>query len=366
MLSYSDKLEKYVRNNVFSKILLDTKRYRIYGSFKNKIPYITDIDVVNTVHPEINKNNIYQKIIELIERIQENKSILLAYILCGTDHRFDVDNGSEQEIKQIKNILDANYGAKIDEITQKYGNDKNKMIYYLNELLRGHQGIKWSIDEIKNNSKTLPGNITIMLTDAINSNYRLVMFYYVKIGPTMIGVDVSVIYDIEDSLELKNNYGKRLANTSKYSTNYFDKLYSLRNYFKMHKNNIAYKELEDVIENKFGLYKQLMNRINIYRRLYDSGYMTMDSGTDLVKYILRGIPLLPNFTTNLTKKINETNKLYQWKLLLQELLTELDANVSIQSKDYFFKYLDMLPLEDKKIYYENNTNQNRIKKMILY
>jgi hypothetical protein len=55
----------FIRKKILLKILLIPEKYIIKGSFRIKIPYVTNIDVIREVYPEINENNIYEKILLL-------------------------------------------------------------------------------------------------------------------------------------------------------------------------------------------------------------------------------------------------------------------------------------------------------------
>src|SRR5437762_1886822 len=106
MLIYTYKLEKYIKNKIFRTILLAPDKYTIKGSFRRKIPYVTDIDVVNEVYPEINRTNIYLHLKKLVENVLSQKDrIILAYAKCGVDERFKLKNGTDEEIYWIKPLL---------------------------------------------------------------------------------------------------------------------------------------------------------------------------------------------------------------------------------------------------------------------
>src|SRR5277367_3613824 len=102
MLIYSYKLEKYIMGKFFHKILLLPNSYVIKGSFRRKIPYITDIDIVNKVYPVINRGTIYQRLIDLVNVVHQDDDIIMVQITCGTDGRFKVTDANPKEISQIK------------------------------------------------------------------------------------------------------------------------------------------------------------------------------------------------------------------------------------------------------------------------
>ena len=385
IFTYSPELETYIKKNIFPIILLNTKKYYIIGSFKRKIPYVTDVDVINNAFPDVNKNNITEKILNLIDK--KNPNIILAYVSCGMDDRFTIKNNFDDEIERIKLLLNDSDIQKINDICKKYYNNEGARNYYIDGILNRYRKIRWIPTEIKENKKKMPGNIIISFIDTVAKYSRLTLFYYINVGPCMIGFDISVIYDNDSSSRAKSVevYVNQLADASKYSSDYFEKLYSLRNYFGNVKNIKTFNELDRIIEHKLGLYKQLLNRITVYRRLYESNNITVKNGTEIVKYIIMCIPHLPfldkmnnhidnNITDSATEIIesdqnhqkiktivkqienisNENNnkKIDMWNIQLKKLYEELEFLVSDLSKPYFFKYIEKIPKEDASKFYE--------------
>nr|QZX42987.2 transcription initiation factor TFIIB [Mimivirus sp.] len=133
MLIYTYKLEKYVRTKIFPKILLipDKNRYIIKGSFRRRVPFVTDIDIVNNVYPEISRENIYDEIIKLVNNIQSDPNIILAYLSCGTDERFKISTGSSKELSNIQSLLPDNEKNEFQLVLNKYHNDQQKSYFIL-------------------------------------------------------------------------------------------------------------------------------------------------------------------------------------------------------------------------------------------
>ena len=368
MLIFTYKMEKYVKKILVPKLLIDPNKYVIKGSFRRRIPYVTDIDIVNDVYPEINENNIYPELVKLIKRVNQDKSIILISITCGTDERFRIKTGSEQELIKIKELLQNQEEIEqFDTIIKKYQNDVEKRIFYANELIWKYLRLRWKPQEVLDNQKILSQDFVVKFTDIVKENIMLLLQYFVKINDYPIGVDVIVNYKpmaaVGTYYTSINDYQIKLAN---YAKEYYYMLFPLRAYFR--NNRKIYQELETIIEKKFGLYKQLMVRIDTYHILYDTNNLDIRTATTIVTSIVRDIKYLPDFSSNTITKIAEVAqnnpldvKMRQWYILLDVLYDDIDMAASVLAKEYFFKYLHLLPENLQGKYYLGDDNQNRIK-----
>ncbi|AYV85456.1 MAG: hypothetical protein Satyrvirus17_16 [Satyrvirus sp.] len=156
MLLFTPRLRKYIENRIFPKILIVPDKYYFEGDFKNEDPYITDIDVINDMYPEINKNNIYENISKLINELGSLTNIILVYIRLG-DHFLDPKNIPKKKILMLENSVlvfkyiikiesylvqvnvVANYGYKkvlTQKQKEKYSNGSKKLGLYKQLLCR--------------------------------------------------------------------------------------------------------------------------------------------------------------------------------------------------------------------------------------
>ncbi|XWV25962.1 hypothetical protein QJ857_gp1118 [Tupanvirus soda lake] len=368
MLIFTYKLEKYIKKNLIPKILLNPNRYLIKGSFRRRIPYVTDIDIINDVYPEINENNIYDELVKLIKKIKNEPNIILINVTCGNDERFRINNGSDKELEHIRDLLDATEVNEFDTIMEKYKNNQDKKIFYINEMIWKYYKLRWKPNEVLDDKKILSKNMTVKFTDIIKENVVILLQYYVKIESYPIGVDVIVNYkkptNMESTYNAVTDYQIKLAN---YSNEYYYMLFPLRAYFRNNKK--IHHELEELIEKKFGLYKQFMVRIDTYHILHDTKNLDIRTATSIVASIMKDLKNLPNFTTNTTNKIKEVSennppdvKMKEWYTLLNVLYDDINMAASIAAKEYFFKYLDMVPENIRNKYYLQNNQQNRINK----
>ncbi|AQN68481.1 hypothetical protein [Saudi moumouvirus] len=353
MLIYTYKLEKYVRNKLLPKLLLipDKDKYSIKGSFRRRVPYVTDIDVVNNVYPQINKNNICENIINQINKILNDPNIILVYITCGTDDRFKITTGSEEELNQIKKLLNDKEKIEFENILEKYSEDQSKKIFFLNEIVWEHYKIRWKPQDILNGYINLPENLNKNFNDVVKNNNNLLLQYYVKLGNYPIGVDVVINYDNIDLSQAYKNAGHYQLQLANYSREYYYMLFPLRYYFKNNKE--ISKEIDDIIEKKYGLYKQLMVRINDYTTLYESGNLDIKTATDIVLSIIRDVKNLKDFTSDTIYQIQKVAinnspqvKMEDWNTLLKILYKEINFDVNKKSKKYFYHYINLVPKPD--------------------
>ncbi|ALR83986.1 hypothetical protein [Niemeyer virus] len=356
MLIFTYKLERYIKNKILPKILVvpDRDKYQIKGSFRRRIPYITDIDIVNNVHPEYDDTNIYQRIIDLISSFTNDSQIKLIYVICGTDDRFLLTEYSDEEIEKIKVLLNPTELVEFDNILSKYQDDPNKKLFYINEIIWDLYKLRWTLSEVLAGKKILRGGIEVFFQDVVKNNSILLLQYFVKIEYYPIGFDIAVRYKPINLITAYQNaayYQLKLAN---YSKEYYFMLFPLRFYFK--NDPTISKQLEYIIETKFGLYKQLLVRIDSYRTIYESGSLDLDTAKSIIISIIKDIRKLNGIDMNIIDKIQEVSnnsagqdKIIAWNTLLYQLYTNINKSVNKQSKKYFIRYINIIPKEDRKL-----------------
>lgn len=376
MLIYSYKLEKYILEHFFPKILLVPNSYVIKGSFRRKIPYITDIDIVNKVYPSINKTNIYSKIIELIERAYSDNDIIVVQITCGTDDRFKVTNANNDEIERIRQLLTTEEQMELDKIIKEYANDNEKKTFFINELIWPLYKLRWTPYQVLNNSMELRGSHRVSFEEIVATSPTILIQYYLKIGTHLLGVDVVIQYaDIVQEKKVYEDAANYYLKLSNYKKEYYYMLFPLKNYFKNEKSG-TFTELEDIIEKKMGLYKQLMVRIDAYRILYITNNLNMQIAKNIIVNLIRDVSKLPNFESNIITKMQEIldgpigslrssdvphpnehsssgdfqSKIENWYVLLGSLYDEINGAASLAAKKYFYDYLNMIPEPQRKNY----------------
>jgi len=361
MLIFTFKLDKYIKKNLLPKILLVADKCLIKGSFRRKIPYITDIDVVNNVYPEINVNNIYDKLISLIKKIQndENKNVIMVYITCGADERFKIETGSDEELQKIKSLLTPQEFQQFEQIEKNYDKNFDKKIFYINEMIWEIYKLRWTPQNVLDDRMVLRGGKVAKFTDIVENNTSLLLQYFVKIDEYPIGVDIVVNYkpiDLTHAYQMAALYQLRLAN---YGKEYYFMLFPLKHYFKDNKS--IGDKIDFIIEKKFGLYKQLIVRIDTYHTLYETQNLDIKTATAIITSIIKDTNHLPELQSNVIIKIKQVAqnnppdvKMSEWSTLLDVLYDEINTTVNLLTKDYFYKYLNMLPVDIQKKYYLPN------------
>ena len=356
MLIFTYKLEKYIKTVIFPKILLIPNNYMIKGSFRRRIPYITDIDIVNNVYQSINETNIYEKIIELINRLQDDKSnIILVYISCGVDERFQILTGSDEELNNIKSLLTVPDAKDFDLILEKYANDTDKKMFYITEIIWKYYKLRWTPKDVLNNQMVLQGGIIVKFTDMIAINTTVLLQYYVKIESQPVGFDVVINYkqvEMKASYQLAADYQLKFAN---YSKEYYYMLFPFKYCFRDNKKIV--EELEYLIEKKFGLFKQLMVRIDTYHTLFKTNNLDIATAANIIISISKDTQHLPTFTSNIIDKIREVAinnppeiKMKLWDTLLSVLYSEINDTANGLAKNYFYKFLNLLPIDQQNKY----------------
>jgi hypothetical protein len=364
MLIFTYNIDKYIRKKILPTLLIMPNKYQIKGSFKKHIPYITDIDVFSQLYPEITDENIYQELVIVLNRVIENPKIIIAAITCGVDDRFRIVTGNDEEIDAIKSLVNPSIASKIDIICQRYADHLGKKIFYINEIIWDYFKIRWSVEEVLANSKTLIGDIRIKFTDFIGKNCLILVQYYVNLDKYPVGIDIVFNYkkidDEKSYYSAVRDYQIKLAN---YAREYYYMLFPIRNYFR--KDNTIYQEIDDLIEKKYGLYKQLMVRIDSYHMLYKYNKLDYKTASNIVSSILKDIKYLgdpkeenvqmKSNTIALIKRVLQvedySQRIREWDTLLGVLYDEINMEVSIKSQKYFYKYLEMLPVELQKKYF---------------
>lgn len=366
MLIFSYKLEKYIKKKLLPKILLVPNKYVIKGSFRRRIQYVTDVDVINNIYPEITSENIYEAILKLLDRLnkKENTNIILVCIKCGIDNRFNIITGSNEELGRIRNLLLGDDVNEFDFIMKKYSDNFGKKIFFINELIWKYFKLSWTPEEIRNNQKILPKNIVVKFSDIVKENGTLLLQYFVKIQMYPLGIDAVINYSpTKNTHQVYVDAGDYQVKLANYRKEYYFMLFPIRAHFRNVDKKIG-DEMEDLIENKFGLYKQLLVLIDAYHSLYHSNNLDIRLATAIVINIIRDVKYLPNFVSNTINEIQQIAqnnppdvKMEKWSTLLSVLYDDINASLNTSTEDYFYKYLELLPPDlQNKYYYDWQTD----------
>lgn len=345
MLLYDSKIFGYVKYKILPKLLLVPEKYRITGSFARGTPYITDIDLNNIVYPLVNKTNIYSKILELFKKFggKACEDIFVVAARCGEDKRFFFTDNFKKDIERFKSLLDESQISDIETIIKKNGNNDEKNKWQIGDYLKKIRNIYWYTDEVLVGEKILPGGVIVNLSELLNVNTHVIVHAFARIGICPIDFDLNFIYDqsyntdtfkadIADSIKTKET-------EFLYSDNYFNKLFFIRNKIRVTKNK-DYLELENYMEKKYGLYKQLMHRIKNYFSLKKINMLCDNYATGIIHYILYAVKYLPDFYSNTPELMkNELKKKSNVNQLLGILYDEIYENISKLSKEIFLEYV---------------------------
>jgi hypothetical protein len=351
MLLYSHKFEAYVNEHIIPNILLSkSDNYEIKGSYIKKAQYITDIDIVINAYPRLNRDTIYDDIIEFINRIKKN-NFIFNNAKCGYNENIKINDCSNEELNKIKsNLTNLNELDKVNKIIEKYGNDKYLMCALLSKQL--NHKYKWTEENIMNSEdfKTVLKN---------NNNIIISIVHMIDNFP--LGIDVVISYTTESINDVYANYFKNAIIMAKFNKEYYFMMFFMRRFFKGEMLN----ELNDIIQNKFGLDKQLLVVCEMYETIFTSNNMTSKISSDIVSYIVE------NIETIATDEIRETIKLIGHatdnkilNYLIFEIKNYVYHNVNNKARKLYYKYYNLLPNNCKyKFAIDNKTFVNNIDNM---
>jgi hypothetical protein len=349
MFLFSFKLEKYIRKQVLPKILLNPRAYIIKGSFKRRVPYVTDIDIVNDIQPRIPKDQLYDHIRRLVMNLPTE--IILLQLTCGTDDRFRLKTGSDEEINIIKQLISTEDQIELNKVIEQYS-DPQERFFFINEIVWPYYKIRFWKSEVLDNRKILAGGLEVTVTEMIAKNKTLTMQYSIIIGDYSLGADIAVYYDTVNEKEIYGNARSYYHSLSNYKKEYYYMLFPLRHYFR--KNATVSKEINDLIEKKFGLFKQLAVRIDNYHLLYSTNNLNIGLASKIVKGIIHDTNSLINFKSGAVNDIRQISmnnspevKIKEWDILLELLREDIELSANNQSKKFFYHYLALVPRTDQ-------------------
>lgn len=356
MIIYSEKLDRYVQKAILPKILLLPNRYNMTGSFSRKIPYITDIDIFCKVFPTINRNNIYQYLRDFFIKFQRANypDIIFLYVTVSDDERFIIRPETfDEDIERIFGLISIEEQERVKWLINKHS-DKKKAIFFIREYLKEYLKMRWHTDEIIANRKILPGEVSVKMTDVLAKSKSVLFKYFVMIGRVPVGIDNITVYVERDRIPVKSEeilgiLAKEVLQPN-YENSVFYMLFPIRAYFKVFDQE-KYQELYQLIEYDYGIYKQLFVRIEDYHKLYETGHITIDIATALVRMIIVDLREMDKIQTNIPKQLKEIgfsdetdeNKIRRWALLLDVLNEELQQCLNVDLEETLYEYLQQVP-----------------------
>lgn len=349
--------------SILPLILIDPAKYVIKGSFRRRAPYVTDIDVINEVYPRISSSNIYGELLRTLDRIERRSDIILVNVTCGVDDRFKLKSGSQSEIQDIIPLIRHEDAVKLEEVMLKYSDDNDRRLFYLNEIIWCYYKLRWTVPEVRLGMKKLPGNRTVELQQQFDSKANLLLQYFIKIKSYPIGIDVAVKYtpaDFTAVYDQAHNYQLSLAN---YEQEFYYLHFFLRHEFKSDRK--IYHQIDNIIERKFGLYKQLMVRIDGFDTLLKSRYLddalaltiATNIASDSANLGAAAGSEVKAAALDLIRAVKAAAKPSELQNIMMRLYDALTLSVNKQARESFFYYLGKLPRDTaRKIYFVDQLN----------
>ena len=360
MLFYSKKLQQYITKVIIPKVLLIKDRFIYTGSFGRKAPYVTDIDTYSVVYPDLTEVNIYPELVKLVKRAAADRDLILLYIRLGTDDRFRIsENTLIEDAARIRLLLPPYQQLELDDIMTKYADDTTHAAYTIGRLVRDYKRIQWTPDEVVRGRKKLAGNLEITMSEALKANPFLLLRYYIMIGSVPVGLDVVVYYnETAGSPDYKQDTAAIHILQPNYENALYYVLFPIRSYFRRH-DRATFRELNNIIDNKYGSYKQLMVKIGDYDELYEEGYLDPQMASSMVRSIAADTAkVLGERNAIITQLRDVTNskdsadtKLRKWGILLHVLDDEIRLTLNSLLKPELYEYLNRMPESLRRQHY---------------
>jgi hypothetical protein len=350
MLIFSYKLERFIKKKILPKITIGP--YKIVGSFKNKALYMTDVDLINNTYLEnIPMTEMYKRLLSLLN---PGCNIHFIYATCGFDERFQVN--SIDDVSCLTPLLNEKEKENIQIILHQYQNEPDKSLFFINELLRDHYSLKWTENDIRKNYLELPGQKVIKFTDVLLQDIRIIMRYYIMVGTFPLGLDNGIYYLKTDLTDFFRKHKMRSYLHSYFLEEYYYMLMPLRSYFH-HRNPDIYREINNIIEKKYGYYKQLMTVIEMYHKLASKNLLSFQTAKMIIIGIINDLTKKDDLM-NFVKKIKECThindqkeKMKEWGNTLSIMYEKVNNQLSKNCKDDYYYYLSLVPKEDKCSYF---------------
>jgi len=310
-LIYDDKLNKYITNEI--KHIIIGNDYKIGGSF-GRVKYITDIDITNNVPRE----GLYDKIINIINNLPNNIKFLYASI------------GSKHNIGDLVDVNDSG------DIVVKF--DTNLQGCELLKSLRTGK-MRWLYDDIVKGEKYMDDDYSNKydINSAIdNGNIPPIMHFLIDYDDSFVIADVALKYtNITPIHQL--NYGEIMKYCNK---EYF---YILKDIGKYTKNNNMRREINSIINEKYGNFKQIMMQIYYIKFMIEHNINSGDTIHKYIKHVLKEAAIynskIDDNDDDLTMLNKLENYIYEYvNKSLKDVTMKFIKKVNWKSK--YMKYLD--------------------------
>jgi hypothetical protein len=249
-----------VIDDTFKMLTIDPRKSKILGSYTFRMAQFPgDIDIREEVTSCCSNNDVankfYKGILKVIDDIELDNNSFFMELKAGLDERFLIDPTSPHFEIMINNLnhdglLTDDFATNILLAYQLHDYD------LVVDILRKFNTLRWSINEIKQGYKTLPGNKIKQFTDAITEfspvNIEIIKFINGRF------VEASVFYAI---IKIDENGNKYVLNLPQESLDNF--------------NDFFVRELNNSI-NKMLHSKSNFNPFKILKRMWSLAKFTND------------------------------------------------------------------------------------------
>lgn len=338
----------------------------IKGSFARKVPYPPDADaqcMLETITLKLKSNNtnidivsdeIYKTIIDNIHSINNgelstDKNIYhmdMVIISCGVDKRFDLKDKS-RAYKQF--FVNEDYNV-IHKIKDKYVTDNARNFFIDNYVYDKYYKLQFSINELNNNCKELPGDEHTTFTDELKKTDIFKIKYSIWVDGFPFNLDFVLVYNNPTIDKTNKSYPIDFYwKYASYKQEYYYLLMLLRGYFRVRRKWNYVDALNNIIENIYGINKFIIDKINQiielckYNLINNADFnMTYDNILNVVEEIKQ-----QSNTSNEVKSI-KTKKPYTRNMEnLKQIQDELENDVNKKCMVTFYQYFKYIPKHER-------------------
>jgi hypothetical protein len=349
-LEYTYNLDNYVKKSVNSVIL--SHKYEIIGSYKYA-KYITDIDITNYIMTE---KDIYTELKNKILKLPKN----IKFVNITIDTYFNLQEYLEVSMTNKIPIIKKFKEKELIEQINKMDLDLYTFNDVMSKLKKDPIEAYYAIKQL--NKKKL------FLKDIMNTNYNIklenypVIHYCMYYDNQYIYVDVALMDNDKQSKFVRTELDNILPF---YLKEYYYVLSAIKKYFKNMKDEKNVDNINNLINFKYGMFKQLM--MNLFYLYYLSRFEILNKNEFVNYYSL----LLDNITKTtynssnrnhlLDRMNNNLNSIINDYILhtdisiythVQELRNDVFVWLNMEFKDHVKYYLELLKDKNIKVEYE--------------
>jgi len=345
MLKYSEDLKQYI-DKIIPDITINDN-YRYCGTFYKGCTYITDVDIMNFIDPNMNYEILYKMLKQIITNLPKHVKFL--YLSSGHNSRI---TNYPWKINNPKIVENYNYdeaikfGETITDIMpldkfKKYVEpdpDINKIIL-LQIKLDKKSKIKWTLEDIMSMKKKVDDK-TIDIVDSLKTSMRNIIHFMLKLENEYIAIENG----IEKQIPWETRFDER-EYVRYLKKEYYYILIDLKKNFKFNQRYV--ENINYILQDMYGSYKQIIMNLNHLCKFIKYKFY---SESDILSYAKLILHKIKSSEYENEKLINEYVIQIDTKKLNCKFIDKLENDVLLylNMELYPFAYDYLLKLPPKK------------------